>query len=230
MGAGRTLYFSGWNDNGGYLGRVDLTDARNPVRLADTVIKGEMVGAEPDGSVVYTTTYIYRVLGNESRYGYSFNVYKPDGEGLKLAYCVEFNDTISSARISGGKAYLTLGDYDYYYGYDIMPGIYGEDVKGVSSSVYRPPLTTLYVLDLKAADGPALIGKMGLDGYASIVELHGATAYITGEGMLAAYELADDGLHFAGALAMRGYVQKLRPFDGGALVSEGMYGSEILNI
>jgi uncharacterized secreted protein with C-terminal beta-propeller domain len=228
MGSGRTLYFSGWNDAGGYLGRIDLTDARDPRRLADAGIKGQLVGAEPDGSAIYTTTYIYRVLGNASQSGYTFNIYKPQGEGLKLAFSVEFNETISSARIFGGKAYLTLSQNNYYYGYDIMPGIYGEDVKGGFAPAYQPPRTTLIVLDLKAADGPALSGKIGLDGYASIVDVSGATAYITGEGMLAAYKLDDSGLHFAGALAMRGYVQKLRPFDGGALISEGLYGTETL--
>lgn len=228
-GAGRILYFSGRNDNGGYLGRVDLTDARNPVRLADAQIKGEMVGAEPDGSAVYTTTYIYRVVDNQSRYGSMFNVYKPIGEGLCLAYSVEFNDTLSSARIADGKAYLTLSENSYYV-YDIMLGDYGEGIKGDSAPVYQPPRTTLIVLDLDSDNGPAILGKIGMDGYASVVEVDGAIAFICGDGMLAAYKLDDGGLHFAGALAMRGHVQKLRPFDGGAFVSEGLYGTEILNV
>jgi hypothetical protein len=109
-----------------------------------------------------------------------------------------------------------------------MPGTVGDGVKGGSSPEYRPPVTTLMVLDLKAVGAPALLGKMGLDGYASIADVDGTTAYISGEGMLAAYKLDGAGLHFAGALAMRGYAQKLRPFEGGALISEGMYGTETL--
>ena len=230
MGAGRTLYFSGWNDQGGYMGRMDMSDPRAPIRLPDCVVKGQFVGAEPDGSAVYTTTYVYQFVDNESKYGYMFNIYKPAGDGLKLAYSVEFNQSISSAKIAGGKAYLTLGHNIYYYGYDIMPGIYGDGVKGGSSPAYQPPRTTIMVLDLKAGGAPALLGNIGLDGYASIVEVDGTTAYISGEGMLAAYNVDDMGLHFAGALAMRGYVQKLRPFEGGALISEGLYGTETLVI
>jgi len=228
-GAGKTLYFTGWDNMGGYLGRIDMSDPRNPARLADAEIKGQLAGAEPDGSAVYTTASFYRTDGDDYQYGYTFNIYKPDGAGLRLAYAVEFNGSISSVQICAGKAFLTINEMRYYYGYDILPGTYGDGVKG-DSTQYHPPVTTLMALDLRAGGAPVLLGTIGMDGYASLAGVDGTIAYISGEGMLAAYNLTDDGLRFAGALAMRGYVQKLRPFEGGALVSEGLYGTETLDM
>jgi hypothetical protein len=99
-------------------------------------------------------------------------------------------------------------------------------MKGGAPSVSLPQ-TDLVVLDL-AATGPVIAGRLGMDGYASILEVSGNTVFVNGEGVLAAYKFADGELHFAGGLALRGYVNHLRPFTGGVLVSEGLYGTETL--
>jgi uncharacterized secreted protein with C-terminal beta-propeller domain len=234
IGSGTTLYLTYWGTDSYFLRRVSLEDPANPVQLPDVNIKGELAGAEPDGSAVYTTSYVYGYDGVSSMSSYGFNKYALDGKGASLAWSVQFdNQSITSARVSGGKAFLTLasGLYYYGYGYAVAPGAgigYGleGDTKGGAPSVTLPR-TDLVVLDL-AASGPAVAGSLGMDGYASILDVSGGTVFVNGEGVLAAYNFAGGDLHFAGGLALRGYVDHIRAFDGGALISEGLYGTETL--
>jgi hypothetical protein len=208
--------------------------AASPVQLSDVKIRGELVGAEPDGSAVYTTSYVYSYDGYSSMSSYGFNRYALGAQGATLAWSVQFdNQSITSARVSGGKAFLTLasGVYYYGYGYAVAPGggvAYGAEgdmkVGAPSASLAR---TDLVVLDL-AASGPAIAGKLGMDGYASIQDVSGDTVFVYGEGVVAAYTFTGGALGFDGGLALRGYVNHIRAFEGGALISEGLYGTETL--
>ena len=231
IGAGKTLYLTYWGTDSCMLGRIDLSNPAGPVILAEARIKGDLVGAAPDGSAAYTTAYLYRYDGTVSYSSYSLNIYKLDAQGATLAFSVQFdNRSVTSARVSGGKAFLTVtnGGYYYGYGYGVAPeGGSTGDMKG-GLPAYTPPQTDIIVLDLSDGNGPKVIGKMGLDGYASILEVSGGTAFVSGEGMLAAYGFSGGALRFQGALALRGYAGHIRAFEGGALVSEGLYGTETL--
>jgi hypothetical protein len=228
IGSGKTLYMTYWGTDSYFLRRVVLEDPAKPVQPADTVIKGELAGAAADGSAVYTTAYVYNYDGITSTYSYAFNIYRLDAQGATLAWSVQFdNQSITGARVSGGRAFLTLSSGRYYYGYGYEMGFWGDgDIKGGAPD-YQPPRTDIVVLDLSAS-GPSVAGKLGLDGYAYIQEVAGNVVFVYGEGLLAAYEMGEGGLGFAGALALRGYVMKVRVFEGGALISEGMYGTEAL--
>jgi hypothetical protein len=230
IGSGKTLYMTYWGTDSYFLTRVVLEDPAKPVQPADAVIKGELAGAAADGSAVYTTAYVYNYDGITSTYSYAFNIYNLDAQGATLAWSVQFdNQSITGARVSGGKAFLTLASGTYYYGYGYADGIRAGaegDMKG-GAPASQPPRTDIVVLDLSAS-GPSVAGKLGLDGYAYIQEVAGNVVFVYGEGLLAAYEMGEGNLGFAGALALRGYVVHVRAFDGGALVSEGMYGTEVL--
>jgi len=230
LGSGRTLYMTFWGTNTCLLRRVVLDNPSSPVQLPDLPIRGELVGAAPDGTAAYTTAYVYNHDGFAAGNTYSFNRYDLGPGSASLAWSVQFsNQSITGARVSGGKAFLTLASGVYYYGYgyaeDMRAGG-GSDVKG-GAPAYQPPRTDLVVLGLGAA-GPSIAGKIGLDGYAYIQEVAGDAVFVYGEGVLAAYRFTGGTLDFAGALALRGYVMHVRTFDGGALVSEGMYGTETM--
>jgi len=234
IGSGKALYLTYWGTDSYFLRRVSLDDPSNPARLPDVAIKGELVGAEPDGSAAYTTSYVYRYDGFDSSSSYAFNIYKLDAQSATLTWSIQFeNLSITGARVGGGKAFLTLGSGMYYYGYGyaVAPGggiAYGAegDMKVGASSV-QLPRTDLIVLDL-AASGPTLAGKLGMDGYASIQEVSGNTVFVYGEGVVAAYTFSGGALNFDGGLALCGYVNHIRAFEGGALISEGLYGTETL--
>jgi hypothetical protein len=233
LGSGKTLYITFWGTDSYVLRRISLADPSRPVQLVDCNIRGELVGAEPDGSAAYTTAYVYMTDGRISFYSYTFNIYKLDADNASLSRSIEFdNVSITSARVAGGKVFLTVsnGGYYYGYGYGAAPGggLEGDAKGSLPVTGYTPPQTDLVVVDLTGFDGPALLGRIGMDGYASITEVSGGTVFVTGEGMLAAYSVSANGIQFVGALALRGYIDHVRTFDGGALVSEGLYGVETL--
>jgi hypothetical protein len=211
MGVGRMLYFTGWAQSGSYLGRIDLSQPSKPVLLDYTAVKGSLVGAESDGSAVYTTTYYW----DEGQAG-TFNKYSLNAQGASVSWSVSFNMSVTSAIIKDGKAYLTLYKYPMWYYIDYYPGARERSVQ---------PSTTLCVLDLKGSS-PVVTGALQLDGYASAAMLYGSKLIVTGNSMLAAYDISTGAPRYAGAAAIRGSFESMRAFDGGVLVSEGYYGTE----
>lgn len=137
--------------------------------------------------------------GYSRRGNYTFARYSLKN-GLSLDYAVVFNRSITSGAIQDGRAYLTL---------------------------YNSRDTTLCVLDIRSSP-PRPLGKVVIDGRMTIRPESSSRLYLSGSGLLAAFDRTGDSPVLAGALPIRERVMTFREFDRGALVSEGFFGTEVL--
>lgn len=216
-----------------YINIIDLTTPSEPKPSGTINIPGAFIGANSDGTVIYTRSSEYN---EKSEWQQTLNVLELKDEKATLTSVLDLGDTYANIIIFDSTIFISYNEYGWY-------GYYYEDIEydgalGAPRDMeYKEPeiKTKIQIIDANDPKNLKLKTTLGLKNYGSIYKVENNKLYLQlsdANGLLI-YDLSNLGAPaFKGYFPVQGWINNLREntSTGKIYLACGWYGVLVIDL